>query len=78
MIFVDRNSVFNKIMNDEPISNIWVFNPKDIKGTSKQIEDGRGYLTMTQVSSGMTIDDIRKEGLIFIEFTSEKEELSNE
>ena len=28
---------------------------------------------MNQVSSGMTIDDIRKEGLIFIEFTSEEE-----
>ena len=73
MIFIDKNIVFNKIMNDEPTSNIWVFDPKSIKGTSKQIEDGRGYLTMHQVSSGMTIDDIRKEGLIFIEFTTEEE-----
>ena len=74
MVFVDRNTVFNKIMNDESTSNIWVFDPKDIKGTSRQIENGRGYLIMHQVSSGMTIDDIRKEGLIFIEFTSEEEE----
>ena len=75
MLFVDINTVFNKIMNDESTTNILVFDPKDIKGTSRQIENGRGYLTMHQVSSGMTIDDIRKEGLIFIEFTSEEEKL---
>ena len=67
MLFVDRNTVFNKIMNDEPTSNIWVFDPKAIRGARS--------LTMHQVSSGMTIDDIRKEGLIFIEFTSEEEKL---
>ena len=73
MLFVDRNTVFNKIMNDEPTSNIWVFDPSIINGTSRQIKDGRGYLTMHQVSSGMAIDDIRKEGLMFIEFTIEEE-----
>ena len=52
--FIDKNIVFNRIMNGEPISNIWLLDPKDIKGSSKQIEDGRGYLTLRQVSSGMT------------------------
>ena len=73
--FIDKNIVFNRIINGEPVSNIWLFDPKDIKGSSKQIESGRGYLTLRQVSSGMTINDIQKDGLIFIEF---KEELSNE
>ena len=69
--FIDKNIVFNRIMNGEPITNIWLLDPKDIKGSSKQIEDGRGYLTLRQVSSGMTINDIQKDGLIFIELKEE-------
>lgn len=68
MLFIDKNIVFNRIINGEPTSNIWAFDPKDIKGTSRQIEDGRGYLILRQVSSGMTINDIQRDGLTFIEF----------
>lgn len=39
--FIDKNIVFNRIMNGEPISNIWLLDPKDIKGSSKQIEKKR-------------------------------------
>ena len=71
MFFVDKNTVMSRIMNNEPISNIWAFGPKDIKGTSRQIENGQGYLVLKQINSGMKIEDIWKDGMIFIEFKEE-------
>ena len=71
MFFIDKNTVMSKIMNNEPISNIWAFNPKDIKGTSRQIADGRGYLILRQISSGMTINDIWKDEVTFVEIKEE-------
>lgn len=71
MSFIDKDTIMNRIMNNEPISNIWAFDPKDIKGTLRQKENGQGYLVLKQVNSGMTINDIWKDGMIFIEFKEE-------
>jgi len=67
MRFIEKNEVFNQILNGQSTSNIWVLNPKDVKGTSGQIKDGRGYLIFRRINNNMTIDDIRKDGLVFIE-----------
>lgn len=71
MFFTDKNVVLNKIMNDIPISNTWVLDPNDIKGTLHQINNGRGYLIFRQINSGMKIEDITKEGLIFIDLEND-------
>ena len=73
---IDKNSVMNRIINSEAVSDIWMLDPNETKGTRKQIAEGMGYLIFKQVNTNMKLDEILKDGLIFVIF--DKEELSNE
>ena len=73
---IDKNYVMNRIINSEAVSDIWMLDPNEIKGTRKHIAEGMGYLIFKQVNANMKLDEILKDGLIFVIFN--KEELSNE
>ena len=68
---IDKNSVMNRIINSEAVSDIWMLDPNEIKGTRKHIAEGMGYLIFKQVNTNMKLDEILKDGLIFVIFNKE-------
>ena len=62
---IDKNSVMNRIINNETVSDIWVLDPNQI--------ERMGYLIFRQVNTNMKLDKILKDDLIFVIF--DKEEL---
>ena len=73
---IDKNSVLDRLIFGEAVSDIWMLDPNEIKRTRKHIAEGMGYLIFKQVNTNMKLDEILKDGLIFVIFN--KEELSNE
>lgn len=69
---IDRQSVLTRIINNESVSDIWMLDPKQIKGTGKQIAEGMGYLIFRQVNTNMEINEILKDGLMFVIFDKEE------
>ena len=45
---IDKNSVMNRIINSEAVSDIWMLDPNEIKGTRKHIAEGMGYLILNK------------------------------
>ena len=70
---IDKNSVLDRLIFGEAVSDIWMLDPNEIKGTRKHIAEGMGYLIFKQVNTNMKLDKILKDDLIFVIF--DKEEL---
>lgn len=67
MKFIEQKEVLNRLINNESISNIWVLNPKAIKGSLKQIENNQGYLIFRNINKAMKIEELLDNDLVFIE-----------
>ena len=61
---IDKNSVMNRIINNETVSDIWVLDPNQI--------ERMGYLIFRQVNTNMKLDKILKDDLIFVIFDEEE------
>ena len=71
---IDKNSVLDRLIFGEAVSDIWMLDPNEIKGTRKHIAEGMGYLIFKQVNTNMKLDQILKDGLIFLIFNKEERE----
>jgi len=69
MKLLTGHELLTKLQNGEDISNVYVTNTTEIKGSNSQIESGRGYLTLLPVKGNLCVDSIFCPTLIIIDIS---------